>query len=237
MMDEEIIGLIFNKDEKGIDELKKKYNDIILKMIKSILTNEDDINKCLDLTYKKIQNILPSNMPKYLTAFVLRYARETAIDIYKEKNDKQLNEIDLDIETNHRLDNNQLVETIITDLNEFFGKIGQKDKIIFIRRYFLNEDIKTIANILNVKEEKVDERLKKLNKYFLNFLKFSGLELKPNKQININQLLGRIDETILDKIISIDSNSKYEELLKRNKSKNKKDMLKTVKKLVTDRFW
>ena len=237
MMDEEIIGLIFNKDEKGIDELKKKYNDIILKMIKSILTNEDDINKCLDLTYKKIQNILPSNMPKYLTAFVLRYARETAIDIYKEKKDKQLNEIDLDIETNHRLDNNQLVETIITDLNEFFGKIGQKDKIIFIRRYFLNEDIKTIANILNVKEEKVDERLKKLNKYFLNFLKFSGLELKPNKQININQLLGRIDETILDKIISIDSNSKYEELLKRNKSKNKKDMLKTVKKLVTDRFW
>lgn len=40
MMDEEIIGLIFNKDENGIKELKNKYNDIILNMIKSILDKD-----------------------------------------------------------------------------------------------------------------------------------------------------------------------------------------------------
>ena len=239
MLDEEIIGLIFNKDERGIKELKNKYNDDILNMIKSILKDEDDINKSLELTYDKIQNILPSHLPRYLMVFVLRYARETSIDIYKEKNDKQLNEIDFDVETNFSMNNYQLIEEIINDLNAILNKMGQRDEIIFIRRYYLNEDVKTIAIILNENEKKVDERLKKITKIFLKFLKLNKFELihyktNDNKQININKLMCRIDDTLVERIVSIDSSDKYEELKKRKKNKNKKDIVKTLNDLVTD---
>ena len=174
-------------------------------------------------------------MPNYLRVYVLRYARETSIDIYKEKNNKELNEIDCDIVTNYSWNDFQLIEAMINDLDLFVNKIGERDEIIFIRKYFLNEDIKLIANILNESEKSVDERLKKINKIFFKYLKFSGYELNHNKNhININKLFCRIDESLVERIISIDSNIKYEELKKRKKVKNKKDMIKTLNDLVTD---
>lgn len=181
MLDEEIIGLIYSNNKRGIEELKNKYNDIILNMVKSILNDKKDIDRCLDMTYERINTLIPPYVPKYLRAFVLKCSREIAIDIYKEKNKNLINELDVDLDIAFSIDDYLYVENLVKDINRFVNKLNLDDSIIFIRRYFFNEDIKTIADKFELKEKKINERLKKIMMIFKKFLEVNGYEIKASK--------------------------------------------------------
>ena len=180
MLNEQIVGLIFNQDPRGIKELKNKYNDIILDMIKSILKNEKDIERCIELTYDKLSYLIPIKMPKHLEGFVLKYARETAILIYKEKETEPLNALDYDIETEFDMNDTVFYDDLVEMINTFAEKIPSRDLIIFLRYYFFNDDYDNIAEILDDKPSKIKEKVDSITKVFKKISKGMGYEEEKN---------------------------------------------------------
>lgn len=176
MLDEEIIGLLYSNDKRGIIELKNKYNDIILDMVKSILTDKEDIDKCMTLIYEKISFLIPPYVPKHFRGFILKYARETAIDIYKSKESQPLNILDYDIKTEYEVDDSLFYTTLVEKINVFAGKLPTKDLIIFMRTYFFNEKPESIAELLELDVEKVEEKIKSVTNLLRKFLEANGYE-------------------------------------------------------------
>ena len=176
MLDEQIVGLVFNQDSRGIKELKNKYGDIILNMIKSILKDEKDIEKCITLTYDKLSYLIPIKIPKHLEGFVLKYARETAIIIYKETKTEPLNALDYDIETEFDMNDTVFYDNLVAMINTFAEKIPSRDLIIFLRYYFFNNDYETIAEILDDKPEKIKEKVDSITKVFKKISKGMGYD-------------------------------------------------------------
>lgn len=55
-----------------------------------------------------------------------------------------------------------------------------------------------------------------------------------SKQVNINTILCRIDDTLIEKITSIDNQKKYQEMKKISRKKGKNNLVKQANNLVVN---
>lgn len=88
MDDSGIIELFFERSEKAIAELSRKYGALIKKLAENILRNKQDAEDCVNDTYFDVWNAIPPQKPRSLTAFVCRIARNISLDRFR-KNSAQ----------------------------------------------------------------------------------------------------------------------------------------------------
>lgn len=74
MEDEKIVGLLWERKEKGLEELKNKYGKQIERLAESILPKED-AKECINDTYLAVWNSIPPQRPKFLFAYIARICR------------------------------------------------------------------------------------------------------------------------------------------------------------------
>lgn len=55
-MDENIVDMLRNHNEQGLELLKKRYNDLIVYVLKSLRLSNQDIEECCQDIYMKIWN-------------------------------------------------------------------------------------------------------------------------------------------------------------------------------------
>lgn len=185
MEDYEIVNLIYNRSNQGIDELKIKYNKLLLKLAYSILNNDLDSEESVNDTYLKVWKTIPPYKPNYLKSFVCKITRQISIDKYRanhRKNSKEspLNDLDYEIVSNYSVDDEFYTSELVKEINNFLEHQDIENQILFTRRYFLNESIKSLSKRFKINENTISIKLLRIRKKLKLYLERSGYSIEKD---------------------------------------------------------
>lgn len=183
MEDVKIVELYFNRDEKAISETQIKYGKYCYNISYNILSNNEDVQECLNDTYLHAWNSIPPNKPSILSTYLGKIIRRLSIDSYrKSKAQKRggseytlsLDELDECLSNN--VDSKDLVdEKILTEtINAFLSRLSKTERTIFVLRYFNFDSINEISKHFGFKESKTKMILKRTRDKLKDYLNKKG---------------------------------------------------------------
>lgn len=165
MNDDILIKLLKKHPSDGLNKVIEIYAPLVKTVVTRILgmDNRQDIEECISDTFVELwKSIDKFDIKKgKLKNFIISIARHVSIDHYRKKyKDSNLisieeNEIELDFNLDYEVSKNINKEII----NETINDLGEPDREIFIRRYFLYESVKSIASDLNINDKLVENKL------------------------------------------------------------------------------
>lgn len=175
MEDGEILELLYNHSEKGLEMTRTKYNRLLLSISKGVLSDDGDAEECVNDTYLKIWSIIPPYRPPHFRSFLCKIARQISVDRFRSSHLKKhdinqtisLNELDEDFP------DESITEAETTDLsdaiNRFLASADIESRTLFVRRYFIMESQAELAKRFEITENSVNVKLfrirGKLKKY------------------------------------------------------------------------
>ena len=178
MKDDKLVKLIKSRPNDGLNAAIDTYAPLVKTIVARIIgfDNKRDIEECISDVFvelwKSIDNF--DNKKGILKNYLISISRNVAINYYRRKLNKhelipiEENEIDFDIDIDKDL-YTSINKTIIQDT---LDELGEPDREIFIRRYFLYESVNEIASNLDVNSKLVENKLyrgkAKLKKILVN---------------------------------------------------------------------
>ena len=185
MDDRTIIGLFENRCEQAIDSLAKKYGKLCLQVATNILGSREDALECVNDAYLALWNQIPPEKPIFLRAYLLKIARNIAYDRLDQRQAAKrddavtvcLHELEDCLPAGDDLDailENKLIRQI---LNDYLYSLKERDRSLFIRRYFLMESCRTIGKDLGMTQSAVSTRLSRLRQKLKQQLVEEGIAL------------------------------------------------------------
>lgn len=185
MEDKQIIALFFQRNEQALKEIQNKYGSYCFRIAKNILTSCEDAEECVNDTWNMTWNRIPPVIPASLKAFLGKLVRDISLSRYRKNHaQKRYNGMEIiwseleeclpsnfDIEKN--LDNQQLTELINIWLNE----LSKEDRVLFIKRYYYGDTVKTLAKTHGYKENQMAQKMLKLRKNLKSYLLLKGVLL------------------------------------------------------------
>lgn len=177
MEDQLIIKLFFERSESAIAELSAKYGAVCERIAYRILGDERDAEECVNDACLVVWDSIPPEEPDPLQAYVYRIVRNLSLKKYhyntaQKRNsyyDAALEEIADCLESRQSVEGELEYRELIGEVNAFLGTLKQKDRVIFIRRYWYLESVSDIADSLGLSRNSVTVNLhrtrKKLRKY------------------------------------------------------------------------
>lgn len=170
-MDENLLELLRNKPEKGLEMLMNSYMGLVYAIVYNkihIVCTREDIEDCVSSVfqeaYLKREDI---DLTKgSLKAFLAVVAKRRAIDIYR-KVERIENKV-ISIEELTGTENNPvLIEDTgnVPDretkavLIDSIKALGEPDSEIFIRKYYIGQSTKMISKAMGLKGNTIDKRV------------------------------------------------------------------------------
>lgn len=183
MDDNRIIELFFKRSDEAIKELAKKYEKLIQHIAFQYLGNEEDTGECVDDTYMSVWNSIPPQRPDNLKAYVCRIARNRAINLFRAGGAQKRSAITVAID--------ELIEDVSCEgveeeieakelgqlINNFLDNCEKDMRAMFVRRYYMGESIKEIAEQMSCKENTVIKKLSRTKSALKQFLEEEGYRL------------------------------------------------------------
>lgn len=165
MNDKEIIRALKGREQKGIESIIDKYGKLIYGVIKYTVKKRDNESDFEDIFYEVIMKIWDSIIQydeekSVLRNFIISITKYTAVDYIRKVSRRRecYSEKELD---NHLQYCTYNYDSIIEqeDFEELLDCLSDVDREIFIRRYYFDEEIGTIAVSLNKSEDYIYTRL------------------------------------------------------------------------------
>ena len=177
MSDNEIIDLYLKRDESAIERTDEKYGAYCKRIAYNILADEFDAEECKNDTYFKLWCTIPPTVPKFLSAFIARIARNAALDKYRVKSREKRGRIDGSLDELGEFigEENTVAEIAAKELGElitlFLRGESEKARKIFVRRYFYEESIADIAKFYAMTESNVKTTLSRTRAELAEYLR------------------------------------------------------------------
>ncbi|RKI41098.1 sigma-70 family RNA polymerase sigma factor [bacterium D16-51] len=175
MEEQQVIELFWQRDKQAIRETEHLYAPLLQKIAKNITFSVEDAEECVNDTYFRLWNSIPPERPMSLRNYAARITRNLAIDMYRKNHSKgrgcEMAYIAEEIDSmfgkaDSRYDSLELKEII----NTFLGKLDEKNRILFVRRYWMAESICELAGQFHMKESAVKMRLSRTREKFRKYL-------------------------------------------------------------------
>ncbi len=171
MEDSRIVDLYWERDERAIAESEAKYGRYCLQVSMNILDNHQDAEECVNDTYLRAWEAMPTARPTRLGAFLSKICRNLSLDRYKAnhaaKREQSLFLVSLD-ELNecipaggfeNEADIAMEAERIGRCINAFLRRQRVEAREVFLCRYFYGETVDSIARRFGMTESKVKSLL------------------------------------------------------------------------------
>ena len=164
MLDEQIVDLYWARQEDAITETQKKYGNYCYSIAYKILRSQEDSEECVNDTYLKAWNSMPVHRPDKLSAFLGKITRNLALSKYEYYSASKRGGTQIELVLDELMDcisgtetTDSIVEEIfITNiLNNFLKSLSEKNRNIFVARYWHMFAIKEIADKYDLKESYV----------------------------------------------------------------------------------
>ena len=157
--DEQIIELYWQRNETAIQETDRKHGKLLFGIAYNILHDRLDCEECQNDTYLSVWNAIPPTRPIKFPAFITQIMRNIAINRFKEKTSKKRIPSELTVsmdDVNDILRSDETVETeyeaeeVGKIINNYIRQLSERQRYIFIDRFYLAEPVDTIANELSI---------------------------------------------------------------------------------------
>lgn len=178
MTDNEIIELFFSRSENAIRETSGKYERLCRKISYNILSNEEDMEECINSAYQKLWENIPPKRPESLCGYLCRIVRNLALNIRRKESADNCYE-----ELAETISDSNTVETVYDSkhtaelINEFLGKSKKTNRMVFTARYYFGMSVKEIAMGYDLSENAVKSRLMRMRNELREFLSERGVNV------------------------------------------------------------
>ena len=170
MEDSQIVALYTARSEEAIAKTKEKYGKSLFGFAKRIVNNDSDAEECENDTYLDTWNSIPPAAPSFLYPFLCSICRNRAIDrvrrLFAQKRGRgeyqavydELEDFLLDESADDPVDRIALRDA----LDAFLASLEQKDRRLFMRRYYYLCSVREIASEMKMSEGSVKTALYRL---------------------------------------------------------------------------
>ena len=150
MTDNEIIGLLETRNEKGLSELSKKFKRLIMKLTRGVLNSQTDAEECYNDTLLAVWEQIPPDTPHDLAAYICKIARRKAINRLRYntapiRDHDLLTELDECLPSAGSVENAAETAELTEALNSWLDTLSEQHKRLFMERYFFAQPIKDAA--------------------------------------------------------------------------------------------
>ncbi len=181
--DQLIIKLFYERSEKAIDELARKYGRLCKAVALRIIGNEQDAEECVNDAYLAVWNTIPPQHPEHLSAYSVAITRNQSLKRYRRNTSKKrnhyydalLDEMSECLASNISVEDEILLKETGEYMNEFLGKCKQIDRVIFVKRYWFCMEIGEIAKELKLSDNYVKVHLHRTREKCKDYLRKEGL--------------------------------------------------------------
>ena len=183
MDDKNIIDLFWERNESAISKTSVKYGKLCKSVALNILNNSFDAEECVNDTYLKAWQLMPTERPKFLSAFLCKITKNFALKKYeyysaskrKGNSQKCLDEIYDYIVDNKNVYDKYEADYIAERINAFLKNETPDNRKIFVKRYWFFDQEKDIAECFGISQSKVKSSLFRTRKKLKEQLEREGL--------------------------------------------------------------
>ena len=185
MEDNDIIQLYWDRSEKAITETQNKYSRFLLHIAAGILQNKQDMEEAENDTYLRVWNAVPTDRPSHFPAYLAKIMRGICIDTYRRQTaDKRgrceyavsLDELEECVSGNGDIADEVQMQTLTRNIDRFLDLLPQRERYVFVRRYFYAESTNEIAERIQLTQNNVKVILSRTRKRLKSFLEQEGYE-------------------------------------------------------------
>mgnify|MGYP002519447649 CR=1 FL=1 len=183
MKDEKIIELFLLRDGRALEEVDKKYGDLIYYIASNFLALREDREECINDAMLALWNSIPPAKPKSLSAFLSSTVRHIAISKSRAGNawkrgghvhivsDEFLSMIPDETDLASQFEARRAGEI----MNRCLGKLSKDDRRIFVMRYWLSMSYDQIRTQTGFGESKIKMSLSRTRAKLADELKKEGI--------------------------------------------------------------
>ncbi len=177
--DEQIIELYWQRNENAIQETDKKYGQFLFRIAYNILHDRLDCEECQNDTYLDVWKAIPPTRPTVFPAFITKIMRRIALDRYKEKTAKRripseytvsMEDIKDTLHSNETVDSEYAAEELGKIISDYVRSLSDRQRYIFIDRFYLAEPVETIASDLAISVPTVYREIDKIKQGLKTYL-------------------------------------------------------------------
>ena len=186
MEDGEIVRLYWDRDEQAIKATSDKYGHYCKAIANNILNCEEDAEECVNDTYLRAWNSMPSQWPAQLATFLGKITRNLSFNRYRRQHAQKrgggeialvLDELtdcvsDVD-DVEGTIDRQELIKAI----DSFVRSLPESGRRIFVRRYWYADSVAQIAKDSGMMPGTVSKSLERTRKHLRVYLTEMGFEI------------------------------------------------------------
>lgn len=181
MEDNKIIELYWQRDEMAIKECQIKYGAYCGTIANNILCSAEDVEECVNDTWLRVWNVIPPQKPSRLSVFLGKITRNLAIDKYRKGNAQKygggqvalcLDELSECIGEDDPIEDRVALRDL---LNTFLRCLSEKNRDIFLMRYWYLMPISEIAKRYDISEGAVKMILQRIRNKQKEYFKKEGV--------------------------------------------------------------
>ncbi|MCM1099962.1 MAG: sigma-70 family RNA polymerase sigma factor [Clostridium sp.] len=186
MRDTDILDLYWKRDEQAIAETQKSYGNYCYSIAWHILRSGEDSEECVNDTWLKAWNAIPPTRPQRFAIFLGTITRNLSFDRWKRKNTLKRGSGEMEIALDElaecvpALGNTEdIVEEaeLRRSLNVFLSTLKERERNVFLRRYWYAEEYSEIAKRYGLKLNTVKTILFRVRGRLRTFLEEEGVVL------------------------------------------------------------
>ena len=180
LTDKEIISMFFERDEKALAAVSRKYGSYCGTVVQNILKNPQDTEECLNDTWLKAWESIPPERPRNLGGFLAAIAKSIGLNRYKQSHTQkrgggevplvmeELSECAADTSNIEKVfEQKQLTDAI----NDFLRTLPPKKRDIFVLRYWYCLPVAEIARKVGLGRSNVSVTLSRMRRSLAAYLK------------------------------------------------------------------
>lgn len=183
--DRSILAGLFERSEDALGMLESAYGRLGVSIAKNILRTREDAEECVNDALGVIWNKIPPEKPDPLLPYFLRIVRNIALNRRRAMRAKKRNAgetVPLEnwdtIAELGMFDETETDESVLRDiLDDFLGGLKKNDRILFVKRYWFEEEISQIADELGITENNARVRLTRLKAKLKKALEKEGVKV------------------------------------------------------------
>lgn len=181
MEDHKIIALLWQRTERAIEAMARKFGSRLHQTALNILGCREDAEESVSDTYMAVWNAVPPHKPDPLEGYVYKTGRYIALDRLK-----YLTAAKRDVRYSVSLDElagcipGQALEDTVDArelgrvINAFLGTLKPAYRSLFLRRYWYGDSVQQIARDLELRPNTVTVRLGRMRMQLREYLMKEG---------------------------------------------------------------
>ena len=184
MDDTKIVELYWSRSEQAISETESKYGKYCRTISSNILANTSDAEECVNDTYLKAWNSMPTNKPSRLAPYLGKLTRWLSLNRLRDQDCLKrgggelplvLDELAETLDSGFDIEKNLEIRELNRAIRLLLDALEKEERDVFLSRYWYMASISEIAEKSGYTESKVKTMLHRTRKKLLNQLKEEGL--------------------------------------------------------------